>query len=158
MVKEFLSQKGIEFQERDISVNRAYAEEMMKATGQMGVPVTMIDGQTVIGFDRGRLEQILAQRQTNKRPSLGITIADAGKITAKTGMEIIIGAYIGSVKTNSTAEKLGLAAGDIITEFNLRPIATAADLEQALAKLSYGSRIALTIIRGDIKITKEGMF
>jgi len=158
MVKEFLSQKGVSYQERDVSVNRAYAEEMVKATGQMGVPVTMIDGETVIGFDRGRLEQILAQRQANKRPSLGITIADASKITAKTGMGIIIGAYIGSVKANSNAEKLGLAAGDSITELNLRPIATAADLEQALVKLSPGSRVAITIIRGDIKITKEGMF
>jgi len=158
MVKEFLSQKGVSYQERDVSVNRAYAEEMVKATGQMGVPVTVIEGQTVIWFDRGRLEQILAQRQANKRPSLGITIAAASKITAKTGMGIIIGSYIGSVKANSNAEKLGLAAGDIITELNLRPIATAADLEQALVKLSPGSRVAITIIRGDIKITKEGMF
>jgi glutaredoxin 3 len=158
MVKEFLSQKGVKYQERDVSVNRAYAEEMVKATGQMGVPVTMIDGQTVIGFDRGRLEQILAQRQANRKPSLGVSIADASKITAKNGTGIIIGAYVGNVRENSTGEKLGLAAGDIITELNLRPIATAADLEQALAKLSPGSHISLTIIRGDKKITKEGTF
>jgi glutaredoxin 3 len=158
MVKEFLSQKGVKYQERDVSVNRAYAEEMVKATGQMGVPVTLIDGQTVIGFDRGRLEQILSQRQANRKPSLGVSIADASKITAKNVTGVMLGAYIGSVRENSNAEKLGLAAGDIITELNLRPIATAADLEQALAKLSPGSRISLTLVRGDRKITKEGVF
>jgi glutaredoxin len=158
MVKEFLSQKGVRYQDRDVSVNRAYAEEMVKATGQMGVPVTIIDGQTVIGFDRGRLEQILAQRQANKRPSLGITIADAGKVTAKNGNGVRIGAYIGSVRPNSTAEKLGLATGDIITEFNLRSIATSSDLEQALTQSNPGSRISLALIRGDKKITKEGIF
>ncbi len=70
----------------------------------------------------------------------------------------MIGAYIGSVRENSTGKKLGLAAGDIITELNLRPIATAADLEQALAKLSPGSHISMTLVRGDRKITKEGVF
>ena len=48
MVKEFLSQKGVDYEERDVSANRAYAEEMVKSTGQMGVPVIIIDGQAVI--------------------------------------------------------------------------------------------------------------
>jgi glutaredoxin len=83
MVKEFLSQKGISFQERDVSINQSYAQELVKSTGQMGVPVTVINGQTVIGFDRGRLEQLLTKTQTSQRPPFGASIADASKITAK---------------------------------------------------------------------------
>ena len=62
-MKEFLSQRGIAFEERDVSQNRSYAQEL-RSTGQMVVPVMIINGQTVVGFDRGRLEQLLAQTQT----------------------------------------------------------------------------------------------
>jgi len=58
MVKEFLSQRGVSFEERDVPQNPSYAQELSK-TGQMGVPVTIINGQTVVGFDRSRLEQLL---------------------------------------------------------------------------------------------------
>jgi len=108
MVKEFLSQKGISFQERDVSINQSYAQELVKSTGQMGVPVTVINGQTVVGFDRGRLEQLLTKTQTSQRPPFGASIADASKITAKQGSGIILGAYIGSVRPGSVAERIGL--------------------------------------------------
>lgn len=158
MVKEFLSQKGVDYEERDVAANQAYAEEMVKSTGQMGVPVIIIDGQAVIGFDRGRLEQILSGRQTNARPALGASIADAGKITAKMGTGVILGVYIGSVRPNSIAARTGLTAGDIITEINLKPVANAADLEQSLLKFNRGSKFTLTLIRGNQKLTKEGTF
>ena len=158
MVKEFLSQKGVDYEERDVAANQAYAEEMVKSTGQMGVPVIIIDGQAVIGFDRGRLEQILSGRQTNTRPALGASIADASKITAKTGTGVTLGAYIGTVRPNSIAARTGLAAGDIITEINLKPVANAADLEKSLLKFSRGSKFTLTLIRGNQKLTKEGTF
>jgi glutaredoxin len=47
MVKEFLSQRGIAFEERDVSRDTNAAQEVVSKTGQMGVPVTIIDGQTV---------------------------------------------------------------------------------------------------------------
>ena len=157
MVKEFLSQRGVSFQERDVSINNSYAQELVKSSGQMGVLVTIIDGQTVIGFDRGRLEQILNQRQTKQRPSFGASIADASKITAKQGTGISLGAYVGSVRPDSPAEKIGLAAGDIVTKFSMRNIANAADLEHALATMNSGSRFSLTFLRGNKKMTAEGI-
>ena len=59
MVKGFLSQRGISYEERDVSRNRAYAQELVNNTGQMGVPVTVFDGQIVVGFDQRRLEQLV---------------------------------------------------------------------------------------------------
>jgi S1-C subfamily serine protease len=91
----------------------------------MGVPVTIINGQAVIGFDQKRLEQLLTQWKPRKFEA---SIADASKITAKQGSGITLGAYIGGVTVGSVAEKAGLLAGDII-EFNMRPIANATDLE-----------------------------
>jgi glutaredoxin 3 len=158
MVKEFLSQKGISFEERDVAANASYAQELMSTTGQMGVPVTVIDGQAVVGFDRARLEQLTAQTQTKGRPSFGASIADAGKITAREGSGVTLGAYIGGVRRGSAAERIGLAPGDIITELNMRPIANAGDLEGALSNLSKGSRLSLVFLRGNKTITTEGVF
>ena len=157
MVKEFLSQRGVGVDERDVSKNPSYAQEL-RNTGQMGVPVTIINGQTVVGFDRARLEQVLAQKQPGQRSSFGASIADAGKITARQGSGTTLGAYIGKVRPGSVAERTGLAAGDIVTELNMRRIANAGDLEQALAGLSKGSRFSLTLLRGNKTMTAEGIF
>ena len=142
------------YKEYDVSLDQNAARELVNRTGQMGVPVTIIDGQTIIGFDRAQLEQVLSQEQ---RPSLGAAIADASKITAKQGTGITLGAYVGKVRPNSLAERLGLAVGDIITEVNMQSIANADDLERALSKLSKGSRISLVLIRGNKGFTAEGI-
>jgi len=57
-VKEFLSQKGIEFTERDVSKDKDAVNELMKL-GVMTTPVTVIDGEMVVGFDQHKLEQLL---------------------------------------------------------------------------------------------------
>ncbi len=58
-VKEFLSQSGVEFIDRDITQD----EEALADLGELGLmttPIIVIDGEVVIGFDRKRLEQLLA--------------------------------------------------------------------------------------------------
>jgi S1-C subfamily serine protease len=119
----------------------------------MGVPVTLINGRTIIGFDREKLEQALNQKQ---RPSFGASVADASKITAKRGTGIILGAYIGKVKPNSSAQLIGLTPGDIITELNMQNIANATDFENAVSKLSKGSRLTIVFLRGNKKLSSEG--
>ncbi len=56
--KEFLSQKGIEFEERDVSKDEAALEELQKR-GLMTTPVTLIDGDAVVGFDQAKLAKLL---------------------------------------------------------------------------------------------------
>lgn len=158
MVKEFLSQRGIAFEERDVSRNPSYAQELVRNTGRMGVPVTIISGQTVVGFDRGRLEQLLAQGQTGRGPWLGASIADASRITAKRGLGITLGAYVGRIRPGSVAEGIGLLPGDIITELNMKRIANAGDLEHALRGLDNGSRFSLIFLRGNKTMSTEGVF
>ena len=57
-VKEFLSQNKIEFVDRNIAADEAALNELDKL-GYMTTPVTVIDGQIVVGFDRNRLEKLL---------------------------------------------------------------------------------------------------
>ena len=158
MVKEFLSQRGISFQERDVSRNPAYAQELVSNTGQRGVPVTIINQQIVVGFDRTRLEQLTKQTGTGQPSSFGASIADASKFTAKQGMGITLGAYIGRVRTGSVAERMGLLAGDIIIELNMKNIANAGDLANALNSLSRGSKLSLIFLRGNQRKAAEGIY
>ena len=58
-VKEFLSHRGVEFIERDVSQDKD-AMKGLEELGIMTTPVTVIDGEIVIGFDRPKLEQLLA--------------------------------------------------------------------------------------------------
>ena len=57
--KEFLKENNIEFQDLDVFSDAKARQEMIEKTGQLGVPVTDIDGQIVIGFERGKIKQLL---------------------------------------------------------------------------------------------------
>jgi len=58
-LKEFLKEKNIFFEDIDVSKDQAAAEEMIKKSGQMGVPVVEIDGEIIVGFDKEKISQIL---------------------------------------------------------------------------------------------------
>lgn len=58
-LKKFLEEKGVEFEEIDISENKEAADEMIERTGQMGVPVIEINGEMIVGFDRDKIEKAL---------------------------------------------------------------------------------------------------
>lgn len=57
--KQFLKENNIVFEDYDVSVDRAMADEMVKKSGQMGVPVLDIEGQIIVGFDREKIKQAL---------------------------------------------------------------------------------------------------
>ncbi len=58
-VKQFLKENNILFLDWDVSVDQLAADEMIKKSGQMGVPVLDIDGQIVVGFDKEKIKQLL---------------------------------------------------------------------------------------------------
>jgi glutaredoxin len=57
-VKEFLSQRKVEYTERNIVSDETALTELEKL-GYMTTPVTVIDGEVVVGFDRAKLEKLL---------------------------------------------------------------------------------------------------
>jgi glutaredoxin 3 len=57
-VKEFLSQKGVAFVERDVAEDETALIEL-EQLGVFTTPVTVIDDEVVIGFDRDRLHTLL---------------------------------------------------------------------------------------------------
>jgi glutaredoxin 3 len=57
-VKGYLSQKGLGYAERDIASDESALAEL-EALGVMTTPVIVVDGQVVVGFDQGRLDELL---------------------------------------------------------------------------------------------------
>lgn len=57
--KQFLKESGILFEDIDVANNKVAAEEMVRKTGQMGVPVLDIEGEIIVGFDREKIKQTL---------------------------------------------------------------------------------------------------
>ena len=60
-MKEYLSQKGVSYQEKDVAVDRDAAREMIEKSKQMGVPVIIIDDEIVVGFDQAKLDELIAK-------------------------------------------------------------------------------------------------
>jgi glutaredoxin len=56
--KEYLSQKGMKFQERDIAQDPSALADL-KRLGYMTTPVIVIDGSVIVGFDAGKIDQAL---------------------------------------------------------------------------------------------------
>lgn len=54
-----MKEKGIEFKDIDVGRDLKAQEEMIDKSGQMGVPVTDIDGQIVVGFDKEKICKLL---------------------------------------------------------------------------------------------------
>jgi glutaredoxin len=59
MAKEYLDSKEIAYQEFDVSNNKDALEEMIKLSGQMGVPVIVINEEVIVGFDKARIDSLL---------------------------------------------------------------------------------------------------
>ena len=60
MAKEFLSQRNVRFVERDVTNDQTAMEELLEI-GVLTTPVTVIDGEVVVGFDRARFEKLLGE-------------------------------------------------------------------------------------------------
>lgn len=58
-LKKFLTEKGVEFQDIDVSADEKELNEMVEKSGQMGVPVVNIEGQIIIGFNRNKILEAL---------------------------------------------------------------------------------------------------
>jgi len=57
-VKEYLSQEGLQFEERDVATDPGIIPELTKL-GHMATPIVVIDGSIIVGFDRAQIAQAL---------------------------------------------------------------------------------------------------
>ncbi len=61
-IKKFFDEKEIEYSEFNVAENKERAEEMVKKSGQRGVPVTLVENdeeEIIVGFDKEKLRKVL---------------------------------------------------------------------------------------------------
>jgi glutaredoxin len=59
MVKDWLKARNVRFDDYNVAQDQRRAEEMVRKSGQMGVPVTDINGRVIVGFNTAELERAL---------------------------------------------------------------------------------------------------
>ena len=59
MAKKYLDSKNVSYEEYDVSADREAAVEMVRKSGQRGVPVIDIDGNIIIGFDKDKIDSLI---------------------------------------------------------------------------------------------------
>ncbi len=153
-MKEFLSQRNIPYTEKYVDRDRDAAIEMIRRSGQQGVPVTVIGDQVIVGFDRPKLERAVsamkdagsASTGAGGRRSLGAKVADAGRYVLPGGTRVE-GAFVGGVNPGSPADRAGLKVGDVIIAVDDRPITSVDELSEALSA-ARSANVKLTLARG----------
>lgn len=59
MAKAYFQENNVAFTEKDVSVDTAARDDMIKKSGQLGVPVIDVDGTLIVGFDKPKLAKLL---------------------------------------------------------------------------------------------------
>jgi glutaredoxin len=59
MAKNYFTKIGVQYEDINVGIDRVAAQEMVKKSGQMGVPVIDIDGQIVVGFQPNVFEKLI---------------------------------------------------------------------------------------------------
>jgi S1-C subfamily serine protease len=135
---EFLRKQGVPYNEVDVSRDPQGAREMIRRTGQLGVPVITDEQEAIVGFDLPRLQRMAARNA--RPPGLGMRVKDA---------EDGSGAYVGSVRPDSAADRAGVMVGDLVVELSGAPVRGVADLERIAAGRRPGQPTSITVQRGD---------
>lgn len=60
IAKKYLASKNIPYEDMDVSRDREAAMEMVRKSGQRGVPVLEINGNIIVGFDQKTIDRLLS--------------------------------------------------------------------------------------------------
>ena len=154
-VKDYLGKAGVPFEEKRVDSDYNAAMEMIRRSGQQGVPVIATDSDVIVGFDQPRLAKIVERYGRPKRAPLGLLAADAESYFAN-HPEIAAaypegsrGIYVGEVKAGSVAEKAGIRRGDVITSVAGKRVKNMATLDQLIDTLQSGQNVKARYVRPD---------
>lgn len=59
MAKNYFTKMGVVYEDKNVGIDRAAAQEMIMKSGQMGVPVIDINGQIIVGFQPEVFEKLI---------------------------------------------------------------------------------------------------
>jgi S1-C subfamily serine protease len=143
----------VPFVEKDVAKDYAAALEMIRLSGQQGVPVTVSNGDVILGFDQQKFAKLAERFAGPKRPPLGILAADAEEYLARHPdkaekvPEGTKGIYVGKIRPKTVASRANLKPGDVITSFAGKRVRNMAALDQMVETLKAGDQATAKYIR-----------
>jgi len=159
--KDFLTKLNVPFDVKDVSVNRAAAEEMVRRSGQQGVPVIATEDEVILGFDQGKLAKLAQKYAGPKRAPLGLLGADAEEylkrrpeLAEKLG-GTVMGVYVGDLRPGSVAEKAGLQRGDIVQAAAGKRVRDMRSLDAIVHSVRINDALPVRVLRdgADVELT-----
>jgi glutaredoxin 3 len=147
--KEYLRSKNVPFVDKDVASDYEAAMEMIRRTGQQGVPVIATEDEVILGFDQPRLARLAEKFAGPKRPPLGLLAADVEQYLERhpeAAASIPAGAkgvYVGEVRPGSVAEASGIRRGDVIQSLAGKRVRNMAALDQLIATLKAGENVSV---------------
>lgn len=60
LAKNYLEEKGVSYTEKNVQTDKEARNELMQM-GHMGVPVLVIDGEEIVGFDKDKIDELLTE-------------------------------------------------------------------------------------------------
>lgn len=152
--KEYLTSRNVPFTNKDVSVDQEAAMEMIRLTGQQGVPVIAAGSDVIVGFDQVRLAQIADRLSGPRRPALGILGADAVDYlnrhldVAAAYPPGVDGVFVGQVRAGSVAARAGIQPGDVIRAAAGKRVKNLRTLDQLVESVAAGDKVSVRLIRG----------
>ena len=161
--KEYLRSKNVPFKDVDVSADIDAAREMVRISGQQGVPVVATDQEVIVGFDQLRLARIADRFAGPKRPAFGVLGANADEYFARhpeklpPGESDVKGVFVGQVKAQSVAAKAGIQVGDVIQAIANKRVRNMTGLDQIMSSVKSGDQVSVRLLRGseDINATLD---
>jgi S1-C subfamily serine protease len=135
--------------------------EMVRLSGQQGVPVISAGSDVIVGFDQVRLARLAKLYSAKRRPAFGVLGADAeGYLQrhpeAARGAPIgTKGVYVGKVRSGSIAERAGIQPGDIITGFAGKRVSGVYGLDKLIDMFEVGQSASARVLRDGEPITVQ---
>ncbi len=140
--------------EKDVASDYTAAMEMIRRSGQQGVPVVATEDEVILGFDQARLARLADKYAAPKRPPLGILAADAEEYLARHPEQAASvpagtkGVYVGKIRPDTVGERAGLKPGDIVTGLAGKRVRSMAQLDQLVDTLKAGDAVTVRFLRG----------
>lgn len=124
-----------------------------KAVGISTAIVSRSGGNMGIGFAipinmaKSIYKQLIEEGKVT-RGYLGVHIQDLSPEMAESlGLKDTKGAIVPEIKEDSPADKAGLKSGDVIVEFDGKPVKSANELSRSVAAMKPGTKVEIVILR-----------
>jgi serine protease Do len=138
--------------------------EMIRRSGQQGVPVVATEDEVILGFDEPRLARLAEKYAAPRRQPLGVLAANAEEYLARHPEKAdsipagTKGVFVGKIRADTAAERAGLQVGDVIVSFAGKRLRTMAQLDQFVATLKAGDQATVRFLRDGKEATATIQF